>query len=392
MSFFSLIKKNKYWYLYLLMMAFLLLKMARGVFGVVSQGGLWNGIQILFMLIGISFFFSKYNNKLSPIGILLFYSIWAMFVSLLNMFIHPILSLSSWFYYIAIPCAPLVLLIFYCITQREDIYDFSVLIKMTYYVLIIMFYYSMTNYRTNSFYGEYIAFSDIYFPLALLPIVLLQTYSKRSFIPLLAMVIGVIVSGKRGGLVTVALIAFVYYFVSENRKKRNSFLMILVFAGLIAVSSFLIDIIDSNYGLHTIDRMMNAMDDGGSGRIIRWHKTLSAIGMSNMWELLFGHGFWAIFNLVKGRAHNDFVEIFYDYGFITVVLYSMFFLSLITVNVLQYKKKYPKAKYLTCSIIVSLTLAMVSFFIVDPTYSLCSMFTTGLLLGDWSKYNMNNKL
>ena len=135
MSFFSLIKKNKYWYLYLLMMAFLLLKMARGVFGVVSQGGLWNGIQILFMLIGISFFFSKYNNKLSPIGILLFYSIWAMFVSLLNMFIHPILSLSSWFYYIAIPCAPLVLLIFYCITQREDIYDFS--LCAYYYVLLL---------------------------------------------------------------------------------------------------------------------------------------------------------------------------------------------------------------------------------------------------------------
>jgi hypothetical protein len=136
--------------------------------------------------------------------------------------------------------------------------------------------------------------------------------------------------------------------------------------------------------------MMHSKEDGGSGRFSRWDILLSAIGKSDLWELIFGRGFGAVYGLIGGRAHNDFIEIFYNFGLITVVLYVVFYLRLFVVNFKQYRCHYPYAKYMTCSIIVSLVLAMVSFFIVEPTYVLASMFVTGLLLGDWNKFSNNS--
>lgn len=384
MGVFITLKNNKYWYCYVLMIAFMLLKMARGVFGAESSGGgIWNAIQILFVLIGLFFYFNRYSYKVAPIGLFLLFSLWTMFVAFLNFGKYPINSLASWFYYFSTPCAPFVLLIFYCVALKEDFRGFSFFIKLTYYVLIFMFYYSMTNYRAIGS-DEYIAYSDIYYPLALLPVVLLLTRPQMSIIPLFAIIAGIIVSGKRGGLIMVALVAFIYYTFGNFKGKGRTVLMLLLFVAVAFIASFMMEYIDSTYGLHTVDRMLNSADDGGSGRLWRWRRIWDTMGVSSFWDLLVGHGFGAIFSF-GGRAHNDFLEIFYNFGFLAFVFYVLFFISLISLNIKQYRNKYPNAKFLTCSIIVSLVLAMVSFFVVEPTYVLSSMFTTGLLLGDWTR-------
>ena len=386
----SHIKKNKYLYLYLLVIVFLLLKMARGVYGdYSSKGGFWNIIQMLFIIIGMFFFFSKCGLSNKVVNRLLFFSFWIMFVSILNISSHPIFSLASWFYFFMILCAPMVLLIFYCLGLENDILDCSLLIKATFYVLIAMFYFSMTNYRIVGDSDEFMAFSDIYYPLCLLPLVLFQTKPQRAFIPLLAIMVGIIVSGKRGGLIMVAIVAMFYYFIGNKRRVGNQLLMLVFFAGISVASLYFIKYIDANYDVNSINRIMEISEDGGSGRIWRWKKILSEIGMSSVWGILFGHGFDSIYGLIGGRAHNDFLEVFYNYGLFAVVFYIAFYIKLISVNIRQYKRKYPNAKYLTCSIIIAIVLAMVSYFAVEPSYVLSSMFVIGLQLGDWVKFSRN---
>ena len=243
----------------------------------------------------------------------------------------------------------------------------------------------MTNYRIVDS-DEFIAFSDVYYPMCLLPLVLLLTKPGRSFIPLLAILVGIIVSGKRGGLIVVAVIAVLYYFVGENRKIGTRILMIALLIGVIAGSSFLIDYIDAHYGLNTLERMMRAGEDGGSGRIERWNLTLNEIGSSSFSEILFGHGFDAVYDIDGGRTHNDFLEVLYNYGLVSAFIYTLFYIRLIALNIKQYRKRYPYSKYLTCSLVVALVLAMVSFYIVEPTYILSSMFVMGILLGDWERF------
>ena len=385
------LKKTKYWFIYILLLAFLLIKMFRGVYGdYTSKGGVWNYIQILFILVGVVFLFSKYGSHNKVINIFLFFTFWIMLVSFLNIGNQPIDSLVTWFFYFMCLCAPMIMLTFYCLGLENDILDLSVLIKVTYYVLIVMFYFSMTSYRVTSDFDEFIAFSDIYYPMCLLPLVLLQTKPQRSFIPLLAIMLGIIVSGKRGGLIMVAIVAMIYYFFGQKRKVGTQIITLAMFAGIIVASFYLVNYMDSSYGINSLDRMMNAVDDGGSGRVWRWEKIMTEIGNSSVWCIISGHGFDAIYKLVGGRAHNDFIEVFYNYGFFAVLLYVGFYIRLISTNIRQFKMKYPNAKYLTCSIVVALGLALVSYYVVEPTYLLSSVFVIGLQLGDWTKFARNN--
>ena len=386
MKLFSRLKCTSYALLYLLLLAFLLLKMVRGMYGAESSsGGIWNVIQLIFVFVGAYFFASKYGRENHPINILLVFSLWIVFISLINAIRDPITSLSSWFYLLMSPCAPLVLLVFYCAGIKNGTNCLPIIIKATYYGLIALFYFSMTNYRIVDS-DEFIAFSDVYYPMCLLPLVLLLTKPGRSFIPLLAILVGIIVSGKRGGLIVVAVIAVLYYFVGENRKIGTRILMIALLIGVIAGSSFLIDYIDAHYGLNTLERMMRAGEDGGSGRIERWNLTLNEIGSSSFSEILFGHGFDAVYDIDGGRTHNDFLEVLYNYGLVSAFIYTLFYIRLIALNIKQYRKRYPYSKYLTCSLVVALVLAMVSFYIVEPTYILSSMFVMGILLGDWERF------
>lgn len=392
MTLLSDFKKNRYGYLYLLMMAFILLRMIRGIYGgVSSQGGAWNVIQLLFIVVGFGFFFSKYSHHHSAVNILFLYSLMAMLASLMHLQTRPFAGPSGVFYYFAILCAPSVLLIFYCVALKKDINDFSLIIKIFFYIFVFLFYFSMSSYRVVDTNDEYISFSDIYFPITILPLVLYYTRPSLSFIPFLSVLVGIIVSGKRGGLVIVAVVAFAYFFFGKKRKIEQSVFLLILFAIIIYVSFFLINYLDSAFGMHTIDRMLNSAEDGGSGRINRWSQVSVALGSSSIFELFLGHGFNTMYDLVGGRAHNDFLEVFYNYGFIALFLYVLFFVSLVFTNIKQYRRRYPRAVYMTCSILVSLILALVSFFIVDPTYVLGSMFTTGLFLGDWMQYCRNNR-
>ena len=361
--------------------------MTRGVYGSASSsGGIWNVIQLIFIVSGVAFYFSYYRKRERVIGVLLLYSLWIMLVSLVNSAVHPFTSVASFFYSIMCPCTPLVLLIFYCAGQENGTHCLSFCIKATYYILIVMYYISMTNYRTIES-DEYIAFSDIYYPLCLLPLVLMNTKPIRSLIPILAIIVGIIISGKRGGLIVVALVAIVYYLFRGKSKRRGSVFMLLFLATTIWASSYFIAYLDAHYGLQTINRMINAAEDGGSGRVERWHLIWSEIETSSLWQILFGHGFDSVSDLVGSRAHNDFLEVLYNYGLFSFGLYLCFHIGLIMTNIRQFRKRYPLAKFFTCSIIISLVMAMVSFYIVEPTYVLSSMFVTGLILGDWATYN-----
>lgn len=393
MKFFSSLRKVKFWPLYLLLLAFFLIKMYRGVNGDdSSEGGIWNYFQILFIVAGFGFLLFNYHHKSRIVNLFLAVALWIMLVSLLNYDEKSFNSLASWFFFFMSLCAPMVMLISYCLGRENSVLDFSVLIKATYYVLIVMFYYSMTNFRVTSDFDAYIAFSDIYYPMCLLPLVLLQTKSKVSFIPFLALVLGIIVSGKRGGLIIVAIVATVYYLIGKNRRIGSRIGTIAMFVGIIVLTYLFIDFIDANFGINTLTRIMNASDDGGSGRFERWDKIMNTIGDSDVLSILVGHGFDSVYRLTGGRAHNDFLEVFYNYGLIAVILYGAFFVKLIMINIKQFKKKYPYAKYLTCSIVVALGLALVSYYYVEPTYVLSSVFVIGLLLGDWSKFVRNGYL
>ena len=99
----------------------------------------------------------------------------------------------------------------------------------------------------------------------------------------------------------------------------------------IAVLFVILIYVDKSMGNIISDRILNIQDDGGSGRDQVWRTTWSMISESNLEELLFGHGFNAVLKLspLALSAHNDFLEMLFNYGIIGFVPYLLLHFQLI---------------------------------------------------------------
>lgn len=381
-------KRNKYWYYYLLLILFVLLKMLRGISLTSVAGGLWNYIQLFFVFSGFVFLFDKKKIGLGCITLLFAFSIWNGFVSLIN-FDSRFATLHDWFQFLSLPIAPCTLLIFYKISRDEQITDFLWFISGAFAVMAFLYYSNISTFRINILLGDEDAemmTSDIYFLIGLLPAILIILNKKLSFIPFLILFFLTILSGKRGAMISVAAMAFIYYITDMGFKKRGNLIKIILLLLLVVASVYLIVYVDGSYGTRSAERLGGISEDGGSGRTNIWRRVLFGIGQSGFFQLMFGHGFNSIYDLLGMRAHNDFLDIFYCQGFISFVMLISVYVSLIVVNIKMYKLKYQYARILTCALVDSLMCSMVSYYFVDNTFIICGMFSCGIVLGDWVKY------
>jgi hypothetical protein len=357
-----------------------------------SMGGLWNYIQLFFVISGFVFLF-KHQQELVCIKLMFVFCVWNGLVSILNTNSN-LITLHDWFQFLNLPIAPCTLLIFYTISKNNQIKDFLLIVTIAFFIMSFLYYSNIKLYRVNILLGDEDAemmTSDVYFLVGLLPAVLIFLNKKLSFIPILLLLFLTTLSGKRGAMVSVALMAFVYYVADIGVQRRGSIFKIILFVLLLVASVYLITYVDENYGTRSVDRLEGISEDGGSGRINIWARVLFAIGQSGFFQLLFGHGFNSIYTLLGMRAHNDFLDIFYCYGFISVVIFVITYLSMITTNIRMYKAKYVYAKIFTCALVYALMCSMVSYYFVDNTFIICGMFSCGLVLGDWVKYKKTQR-
>ena len=133
-------------------------------------------------------------------------------------------------------------------------------------------------------------------------------------------------------------------------------------------------------------RLDKLNQDGGSGRAVRWEIIANTLAYgSDPLQFLFGHGSGATVEFIH-HAHNDFLEIFYDYGLVAFILYVLFYISLIKDAVIMKIKGYPYFREFASVIVVMLFLAMFSFFAIDCMYITCTSFCLAFFYADWLKY------
>ena len=90
--------------------------------------------------------------------------------------------------------------------------------------------------------------------------------------------------------------------------------------------------------------------------------------------MVFGHGMNTAGKIGgAGQAHNDFLEILYNYGILPFVSVVVFYLSLIVEGIRLVRRESPYAAAFAFSLIVGLFLAMFSYFTIYYTYVTCIM-------------------
>ena len=382
-------KRDKWIYIgsLILLAAFLILKVQRGFTVSEEEGGIWNIIQGLFVCFGLFACFnldrSKTNNPVIKTYRGFMFTVWAMAFPVV-LFTGK-MGISTIFHFITVPYGFLCFLWFYSCGLKNDIRKYSYLLYPTFLVTFVILFTALRSFYFLS--DEKGAVADVYYIVGLLPIIFIYTPKKLRILPFLLACIAVMMTGKRTGFLSLATIFILYFLPSDPDERKPFIYRLLALLVLLIPTYYIITKLTGSFDLNMFDRLAKLGEDGGSGRSERWEKVLHAMLYDqSMLPLLVGHGYGSTYKFIGGHVHNDFLEFLYDYGFIVFIIYISFFVSMIRECIKMYKSKFTYAREFGVAVIVSVFLAMFSFYAIDCTHITCCSVCLGLILAEWYKY------
>ena len=341
-----------------------------------------------FALIGISVFYvcSIYFSRNIPkkpyaiIGNCLWFCFLGIIVSLANShiytsFVNALVTQSLWFG---------ALLLFWVFFNEANENDLSFAEKTLSFATVIftLIYFVWIINKTDDSEG-YI--NCLYFGLCLLPTVFIHKKLWFRLFIIGFLTVNVILSGKRAALIlfVLGLLIPLLTMISGRQKGRTIRIIIFVFLAVFLIYNFL----STRFDIIIFERMDNIFDDGGSGRDIIYERVWNSFKEASFIKKLFGHGFnsVSILTFVKTSAHNDFLEILYDYGIVGLIVYLAMLLKLIRYSRMLYVVKSQFAPMFLCAVIIFLVLSTFSHLIIYPTYIIFLLFFFSLGIYDLNR-------
>lgn len=227
----------------------------------------------------------------------------------------------------------------------ESIFYYKVISEKTFVRTFVCFFiftvFLFVFYKTSSSYlmvGG--ALGGIYFIVFLLPIVFLLKNDIFKYLALLITLILAVLSFKRGAIIAVAII-FVGFIITGIR--GGGFKRLLVNLILLTLFAFVIFYYYSHGGSdleHALERISRMKEDGGSGRDEIFMFFLDRIRNFDIGEHFLGLGAKATALYETGglTSHNDWIEIYFDFGALPFCIWLTFILKEFYNCLVFYKK------------------------------------------------------
>lgn len=172
---------------------------------------------------------------------------------------------------------------------------------------------------------------SLFFVIILFPLVF--CFKKDTYRIITFVLVGIICafSAKRSILIayTISLMLFLLQYSFFNRNRKSAFKSVGIFAGLL-VSLYWLVTNNSEVINKILFRFQGIKDDSGSGRTDLYDILLSSFEKSSLWNQMFGHGYRSAISVLNGvPAHNDFLEILYDFGIVPLVIYVIILMKFV---------------------------------------------------------------
>ena len=211
--------------------------------------------------------------------------------------------------------------------------------------------------------------NTIYFSLLTLPWWLVLKGGKYQSFVLVVFTILAIFSLKRSSMLAIVLCWTIYVILKFKLKKSKLIGVVSIMAVLI-VGTIIFTVADDKLGGQLTERVNREETAEGRNRLGIYILTMEMILSSSSQELLLGHGHFAvkknsIFNV---SAHNDFLEVIYDYGLIILVLYLCLWIYVFRKCISLYKQKSELLFPYAVSLCIFLVLSNVSHLILYTSY------------------------
>lgn len=249
-------------------------------------------------------------------------------------------------------------------------------------MIVILFTVSF-NYSHISRIVEFDLIGDnaVFYPLLMLPWIACVSNTTKRWIMVAIVALCAITALKRSGIIILSIsVLFLYYndFMYKKRLKAKTIIAaFFILIGVLAIYHYKADSIsDINQRFSMLE------EDGGSGRDDIYKDVIARYASADLVQQILGQGF----DSVRGEstdttlalsAHNDFLEVMYDFGIVGLLFYVLIHLSLIKWTVRLFRSGSPLAFPLLISYICFFVMSMVSHLIIYPTYF-------GLLTAFWA--------
>ena len=221
-----------------------------------------------------------------------------------------------------------------------------------------------------------------YYVLFLLPTLLLTPHKWLRYVGLIITGLVLFSSFKRGGVIAFVLAIVAYLFVKEVLVERKFTRLLVFLIALIALFIILI-FVDNAMGNIISERILNIREDGGSGRDQVWATTWNMIKTSNSEHLIYGHGYDGVLkNSPLGiSAHNDFLEIMYNYGIVGFIPYLILHIQLMKQVFASIRVRNEYAAIIAFTYTIFFIMSMISIVILYPLMALIAI-TWGMTQND----------
>jgi O-antigen ligase len=142
-------------------------------------------------------------------------------------------------------------------------------------------------------------------------------------------------------------------------------------------------VIDSSNESLLYTRFENIKNDQAGGRLSLYEEVIKLQSKATFTELFLGHGHNTVRLYTQGKlsAHNDFLEVLFDYGILVLILYITMTFSLWykSYKFLKSKSSYAPSFIVSCSIFTLFSLS--SHLMLYPTHFIFLTAFWGTILG-----------
>lgn len=216
------------------------------------------------------------------------------------------------------------------------------------------------------------ALNIVFYPLLTIPWILTLKKGMLRNILLAVVMLSIVVSVKRSALLACAAI-MTFYLLFYNRyttyrsKRIKRILIPLLLVGSVYIVT---ERYMSDTGDFIIERLQNMQEDKGSGRLHIYDQVLERLSLNQAEEWIFGHGTNSVIqNIAMHKsAHNDFLEVLFDYGIIGLAIYLCLHALLISRLWRLYRNGSQYFVSYLASYIIFLFMSMISHLIIYSTY------------------------
>ncbi len=164
--------------------------------------------------------------------------------------------------------------------------------------------------------------NTIYLSFLTLPWLLYNREKKTQLFILLFVTLLCFLSLKRSVMLAIALI-WTFQAIQFAKGRKNIINTLIVISVAFVSLGYLYSRVNEQTGGLLEERINREETDTGKNRLAIWEVTGSMIASSSLTDLFIGHGHYAVYrdSPLRISAHNDLLEVIYDYGLIIFALY-----------------------------------------------------------------------